>query len=267
MGGRYGCAERHVTHVEVPHTVKNRDLAGAGACRDLPDDLFDNHIGVGVCLVVDGGDRPRVVVIAYLAAEADDGARGIVVDLGDQLRHVDGFVADARPHHSRVRAVVGAAVLDRPSGGLMVVHHGRLGGGHRDVQCFFAAHLFHNVCEERADGGDDVAHPARRTGRVDNKRIAAVNCGDAGEPARERGRGNGGVVPHEGLDAGEPPRQKWFGAFGGEVARGDPGSAGGHDHVGSAANRLRNRVLHGLNAIGNECRPGDGPELSEQVGR
>ena len=93
-----------------------------------------------------------------------------------------------------------------------------------------ASDEIHRVLDQVVEHRQPVAHAAGAAGQVDDQRAAA----DAGRAARERGARKPRVDRHpERLgDAGGLLVEHGAGGFGGDVARGEAGAAGGEDEIG-----------------------------------
>ena len=232
--------------------MEHRDLARPASGGDVGGDLSNDVSGFGVRFVIDGRHRTGVVVIAHLPAECDECARAWIVHGGGEGIHVDGVGGDAGDDRLGVGAVAAASVLNGYRGGL--VRRGMVAVGQ----------LVDDVPQKGADGGDGVAHAARRSGRVEDENSAIARLNDAGDSAGEGGGGNSGVVPQKVFDADEPACEQRLGRLRREVAAGDSRAARGEDDVRPRVCRFANRRLHRFDAVAHHNGPGDLAEVREK---
>ncbi len=257
--------------------MNDGDFAGAAARRHLGGDPFHDPARIRMSFVIDGENAVAVVMIAHPTVKGDDRAGGIVGDKGFELGHVDRLVGDSRPDHDGIRAVIVATVLDPPCGFLVTVgvldaHACSLGvvggcglpwlpglelsrdglgrGAGRGVVA--VVQLIDDMREQRADRCDRIPDAASRAGGVHDEGAVGARGGDAGDAARDGGGGDGRVVSHFRLDAPHALGDEWFGAFGGEVAAGDAGAAGGEDDLRAAEDRVGDDVADGGDAVGDD---------------
>ena len=252
VGGRNRCAQRDLAHAQTACAVEHRDLARPASCGDVGGDLSNDVSGFGVRLVIDGHHRPGVVVIAHLPAECDDCARAWIVHGGGEGLHVDGLGGDAGDDRLGVGAVAAASILNGYRGGL--VRRGMVA----------VSQLVDDVPQKGADGGDGVAHAARRSGRVEDENPVPVLLDDASHPAGEGGGGNSGIVPQKVFDADEPAREQRLGRLRREIAAGDSRAAHGEDGVRPRVNRLADRRLHRFDAVAHHGGSLDLAEVGEK---
>jgi hypothetical protein len=121
-----------------------------------------------------------------------------------------------------------------------------------------AGELVDGVRQHVGEGGEPVEDSPDGPGEVHDEGAS----GDPGDAAGQRGGGHGllrgvggGQRPraHELGDAGHLAVEHGEGGLGGGVRRGDPGPAGGDDHVrrSGAVEQIEQRVAHGL-AVGHD---------------